>query len=463
MRSPIARWFRIRLVTILALLTIVVVVLGVFGKRWLQSYLETQALAKISEFNGKTVSDEEGHILRVYFSGLQFGDQQLSEVAPMLANLPQLNELDLVRTSVSDSGLQEVAEIPQLQSLYVFETAVSDKSIAELVAKLPGLKVFRTAPDPIGSHLAAMNVYPRAVVAMDVSPHTKEVVVGNGRGQLHVWRHGLDQLAKTREAHSVWTFSTSYSTDGAMIATGGGDDVIRIWDARSLEQVAELKGHDNDVHGVAFVPQQSLLVSSSDDRTIRVWNWKDETLLKILPGHRGAIPTLAVDPLGKWIASGSRDDTIRLWDIAAGELVHVLSGHEDDVMAVRFSSDGNLLYSASYDGSVRSWDVNSGKLRQRHSCGSSRLYSLAVSDQGVIAVGGADVVHILDVASFQETSAIREVGHVAALKFKGNRTLLASNADGQVFALDPIAARVTMRVDTAEFGQNYQQSFIDRK
>lgn len=461
MPSLIARWFRIRLVTILALLTIVVVVLGLFGHRWLQSYLESQALAKIAELNGQTVNDEEGRVLRVYFNGLQFGDQQLSEVAPMLAHLPRLNELDLVRTSVSDDGLQQVAAIRHLESLYVFETSVSDRAIEDLVRKLPELKVLRTAPDPIGSMLAAMNVYPRAVVSVDVDPRSKSVVVGNGRGQIHLWQHGLDQIPKTWEAHSIWTFNTTFSSDGTMIASGGGDNVIRVWDASSLEQVAELKGHDNDVHGVSFVPGQPLLVSSSDDKTIRIWNWKDEELLRVLPGHEGAIPTLAVDPLGRLIASGSRDDTIRLWDISTGELVNVFKGHEDDVMSVCFSSDGNSLYSASYDGSVRSWDVTSGKMLQQYSCGSSRLYSLALSEEGLMAVGGADVVHMLDIESFQSTAEIRDVGHIAALKFNG-RKLLASNSDGQLLAMDPVAGRVTRRIDTAEFGQNYRQSFLAR-
>jgi len=45
-----------------------------------------------------------------------------------------------------------------------------------------------------------------------------------------------------------------------------------LWDLTSYQQVAELRGHTDYVHAVAFSPDGTQLVSGSGDSTVRVWD-----------------------------------------------------------------------------------------------------------------------------------------------------------------------------------------------
>ena len=67
-------------------------------------------------------------------------------------------------------------------------------------------------------------------------------------------------------------YGMSFSPDGARLAVGCSDNTIRIWDVAALEEVVELRGHDDYIHAVAFSPDGTRLASASGDCTIRIWD-----------------------------------------------------------------------------------------------------------------------------------------------------------------------------------------------
>jgi WD40 repeat protein len=62
--------------------------------------------------------------------------------------------------------------------------------------------------------------------------------------------------------------SVAFSPDGERVVSGSDDHTIRIWHARTREEMAALKGHDRYVTSVAFSPDGERVVSGSYDYTI---------------------------------------------------------------------------------------------------------------------------------------------------------------------------------------------------
>src|SRR5215831_9485829 len=69
-----------------------------------------------------------------------------------------------------------------------------------------------------------------------------------------------------RLRHSEHVHAIAFSPDGKLMATGGGDSVIRLWDAASGELRGRLTGHEKNVSAVAFAPDGETLVSGGIDK-----------------------------------------------------------------------------------------------------------------------------------------------------------------------------------------------------
>lgn len=165
-------------------------------------------------------------------------------------------------------------------------------------------------------------------------------------------RVGVEQLIKG------WAISH----DARLLATGGADQAVRIWDLRTGEERAVLKGHTGAVHYLEFSPDDQFLATAAWDATPRLWRLSDGQLVAALAGHRDQVECAALSPDGLTLATGSRDRTARLWDTRSGRARAVLRGHGDRVTVLAFAPDSRMLATGDRSKALRLWDVESGRL-----------------------------------------------------------------------------------------------------
>ncbi|PWZ01417.1 WD40 repeat-like protein [Testicularia cyperi] len=141
-------------------------------------------------------------------------------------------------------------------------------------------------------------------------------------------------------------------------------------------QITALSGHTGEVFISAWNPTvPNMLASGGGDATVRIWEVPERageaidappTICKHLPAAQSKdISTLDWNPDGTLLASGSYDGIVRLWT-PQGDLHLVMSMHQGPVISVRWNRKGNMLLTGSADGTIIVWDLNSGKPRHTY-------------------------------------------------------------------------------------------------
>jgi WD40 repeat protein/serine/threonine protein kinase len=253
------------------------------------------------------------------------------------------------------------------------------------------------------------------------------------------------EYATEFSGHNGAVYTARFSPKGDLVATGGADNFVMVWnpdDARPVDiekrldnapdpkaNHLPLAGHGKPVRSIAFSPSGELLASGSEDNAVRVWELASGTPLKVLRGHGNAVRSCEFSPDGQHVASGGEDHKIRVWDIAGYEETRLLrttlfSGHDDAVLSARFSHDGRQVITASRDRTARLWDAATGKQTNQFVEGHEFLVSGAAffgndkadAGQARLATGAVDnSVRIWDVAAGTQLFALAPTGRVGTL------------------------------------------------
>src|SRR5262245_31099366 len=161
-------------------------------------------------------------------------------------------------------------------------------------------------------------------------------------------------LVLLKETETV--FCLAFTADGKMLASGGADKKVRLWDAAGGKEKAVLS-HPDAVHAVAFTADGKTLVSACADGGVRLWDVATGQEKSVWKGHDGAVRAVAVTPDGKAVASGGSDRRGILWDAVTGKQRTAIKGHDGAVRSLAFSPDGKVLASGAEDKLIKLWDV----------------------------------------------------------------------------------------------------------
>ena len=134
-----------------------------------------------------------------------------------------------------------------------------------------------------------------------------------------------------------------------------------------------LMGHLAGVSTISWAPEGGLLASGGDDKVIRLWNAITVSSSAYPPpctasskaneciiiqgephpvpfiGHHNYVYSIAFSPKGNMLVSGSYDEAVFLWDVRGARVMRSLPAHSDPVGGVDFVHDGTMVVSCGSD------------------------------------------------------------------------------------------------------------------
>ena len=207
--------------------------------------------------------------------------------------------------------------------------------------------------------------------SVGISEHGETLVTAHhSDNTVRIWDGKTGKINHILRGHVWAVHSVDLSPNGQLLASGSWDSNIKIWNAKTGRLLETLQGSQSiiapvqsffsnqSVYTVAFSHNGKILASGGENQPIQLWNLSNNKCFMTLTGHSKAVYSVAFSPDDALLASGSEDCTIRIWNLSTGELMQTF-GHSDVVYSLTFSSDGKTLVSGSKDKTIKIWQNKS--------------------------------------------------------------------------------------------------------
>ncbi|GAP84105.1 putative small nucleolar ribonucleoprotein complex subunit [Rosellinia necatrix] len=250
--------------------------------------------------------------------------------------------------------------------------AVAIENDARILATTLGEEVILT-DIRTGKHLAKVEGDGELISTLTLTPSGSHLIVCSRSLSMRIYSlqrtptsDSLDpQLVRTVRPHTTPVVVLAVDRTSTLLATGGTDGSIKVWDINGGYVTHTFRGPSVLVSALLFFE-----LSTNPKKQPELNGTKDSDIKRRgrpNTAHNEAeeeVPTTARFRL----ASGSQDGKVRVWDLHKKSVVANLDSHVSDVQGLDYSSTQNALVTASRDKTIRWWDTKSWKPRKVIPC-----------------------------------------------------------------------------------------------
>ena len=145
-----------------------------------------------------------------------------------------------------------------------------------------------------------------------------------------LWKQDGTFISEVKQAHKDKINALEFSQNGKILVSAGNDGAIKLWNLQGMFTADPhltplnndgFKGHTGFINSVAISPNGQLIASGGTDKVVRLWNLEGKEIISLI-GHNNLIKSLGFSPDGQQLFSVDEDGIMIRWNLDLGELLN---------------------------------------------------------------------------------------------------------------------------------------------
>lgn len=196
-----------------------------------------------------------------------------------------------------------------------------------------------------------------------------------------IWNIKADVIALTLD----------YNEISNIVAIGGKDGYVSIFDAQNGAQIKHFRPHDRTIYAIRVSNDGTLIYTAHEDGVVKAVNRETEMAILSIKADSDVLKFINQSPDGKFLVTGGNSKTIKIYEANTGNEIKVLEGHNKPLYRAVFSGDGVTLITIGADDVIKVWRVSDWTLRSELSGTSAGVFAAAFSPDGKRLATASDV------------------------------------------------------------------------
>ena len=198
-----------------------------------------------------------------------------------------------------------------------------------------------------------------SILSADISADQSLVAIGGTNKLIKVFDLATNEILYKIKKHSEWVTQVAFSPDGILLATADRNGGLFVWEAGTGNPFYTLDGHKQEITSLSWRADGNVLLSASEEGAVRTWEMINGKQVRTWNAHSGGTLSAHYAQNGNIVTAG-RDKTVKFWD-GNGKALRTISGFADIVMETRLSHDGSKIIAGDWTGKVGVWNSADGK------------------------------------------------------------------------------------------------------
>jgi WD40 repeat protein/predicted Ser/Thr protein kinase len=359
------------------------------------------------------------------------------------------HEAERSKTAVDEANLKLAAELRQSR----IERARLEGSLGNITLAEGVLWSERSQETGLGPAYWGLwelySKYPFQWTVQGITPSSvtssldgKTIYLSNRQGEI-VGYSTQDGSVASRVA-GVTGLACMVMLDERTALVGKADGTLQLIDVQKPEK-RETFGtgvvHVGGVRCVAISADRRVLATGGADKRVQLWDVHARTSLRAWEAHPDWLQAMAFSPDGSLLATSARTsgpkEAARVWNVATGEQVSAASTNQiGQATTLCFSADSKTLLIGNTDRTLASFDLTSKTVTRHPTLRNAGIMSMDRSPSSdAIAVSGAD-----DVLSGPGFLTSRTLGRqrypTQGLMWRDDHTVVLATTEGVIRAVD---------------------------